>query len=148
MPTYRPTLNQQNRTVQADGHIHGVVVGCQREDDRWLLIRRSETVAAPLGVCFPGGGVDGSETQPQTVVREMQEEVCATVIPLTCVWHSVSSAIPLTLWGWHATLVSSEVTPNPEEVAEILWLTPTEIVNHPDIMPHTDAFLESLLAQL
>ena len=137
---------RQDRTLQADGHLHGVVVGCQREDGLWLLIRRSAMVVAPLRVCFPGGGIDGDETQSETVVREMREEVGVSVVPLGCVWHAVTESISLTLWGWHARLKSSVVTLNPEEVAEILWLKPDEIRRHPDIMPGTEAFLESLLS--
>jgi hypothetical protein len=29
------------RYYQPDGHLHGVIVACQREDGRWLLIRRA-----------------------------------------------------------------------------------------------------------
>ena len=135
---------RQDRTIQADGHLHGVVVGCQREDGCWLLIRRSATVAAPLRVCFPGGGVDGAETQSETVVREMQEELGAVVKPLNRVWHFVSQIHSLTLWGWHADLESGEVSANPDEVAEVLWLSPEQVRSHPDIMPGTENFLAAL----
>ena len=138
---------QQPRTIQPDGHVHGVIVGCQHQDGRWLLIRRSALVVAPLRVCFPGGGIDADEKQPDTVVREMQEEVGAKVTPLNCVWHVVWPEKNLTLWGWHAELASSEVIANPEEVAEILWLSPEEIRSHPDIMPGTELFLASLIDQ-
>jgi len=136
---------QPDRTVQPDGHVHGVVVACQREDERWLLIRRSAVVPAPLKVCFPGGGIDGDESQSETVVREMQEELGVNVEPLNCVWRLVWPESSLTLWGWHAALKSAEVIANPAEVAEIMWLTPDEIRTHPDLMPRTLGFLESLL---
>lgn len=135
----------QGRTIQADGHLHGVIVGCQQDNGRWLLIRRSATVAAPLKVCFPGGGVDADETQSDAAIREMQEEVGALVKPLRCVWRFNWSENALTLWGWHAELLSANVIANPEEVAEILWLTPGEIRSHPDIMPRTEVFLEALI---
>jgi len=140
-------VNQQ-RTIQADGHLHGVIVGCQREDGHWLLIRRSATVAAPLKVCFPGGGIEKEESQSETAKREMKEEVGVDVLPRTQVWHFVSRERSLTLWGWHAELLSTEVRANLEEVDEILWLTESQIRAHPDIMPHTEAFLDSLLENL
>jgi 8-oxo-dGTP pyrophosphatase MutT (NUDIX family) len=140
-------MNQQ-RTIQADGHLHGVIVGCQRDDGRWLLIRRSLSVAAPGKVCFPGGGIDGEESQSETVIREMKEEVTADVIPKSNVWKMVSRERSLTLWGWHAELVSSDVKANPSEVSEILWLTESQILNHPDLMPHTGEFLDCLLSNL
>ncbi len=136
---------EQGRTIQPDGYVHGVIVGCQHKNGRWLLIRRSQTVAAPLKVCFPGGGVDANETQSEAAIREMQEEVGAIVKPLDCVWRFNWTENALVLWGWHAKLLSSKVVANPEEVAEILWLTPDEIRSHPDTMPRTGVFLEALI---
>ncbi len=123
----------------------GVVVACRREDDRWLFIRRSASIRAPLRVCFPGGWVDDGETQIEAAIREMREELDAEVEPLQCVWRHQFTERPLTLWGWLAELKSSTVTPNPLEVHEVLWLTADEAVNHPDILPHTDALIEALL---
>jgi 8-oxo-dGTP pyrophosphatase MutT (NUDIX family) len=124
---------------------HGVVVACQRNDGRWLLIRRSEAVRAPLRVCFPGGWVDDGEDQPTAVVREMREELGAEVVPVQCVWQHCFTERPLTLWGWLAELKSCTLIPNPLEVHEVLWLTADEAVCHPDVLPHTDAFLAALL---
>lgn len=123
----------------------GVVVACRRDDDRWLFIRRSATVRAPLQVCFPGGWVDAGESQIEAAVREMREELNAEVEPLQCVWRHQFTERPLTLWGWLANLKSPGVTPNPLEVHEVLWLTADEAVSHPDILPRTDAFLAALL---
>lgn len=125
---------------------HGVVVACQRADGRWLCIRRSIDVRAPLRVCFPGGWVDDGESHPVAVVREMREELNAEVVPVRCVWHHRFTERPLTLWGWLAELQSLRLTPNPAEVHEILWLTTDELVHHPDVLPHTDAFIAALLA--
>ena len=134
-----------SRYYQPDGHLHGVIVACQRPDSRWLLIRRSATVPAPLQVCFPGGGIDAGEDQETALVREMQEELNAVVTPRKCVWHHRWPERHLTLWGWLADLQSPILTPNPEEVHEVLWLTADEAIRHPDALPNTDAFLEALL---
>ena len=75
------------RTIQADGHLHGVIVACRRDDGRWLLIRRSAHMPGALRVCFPGGGIDGDESQAETVIREMREELGVEVVPLRCVWN-------------------------------------------------------------
>tara|TARA_B100000315_G_C14568631_1_gene584279 strand:- start:1260 stop:1688 length:429 start_codon:yes stop_codon:yes gene_type:complete len=134
----------EQRTIQPDGHLHGVIVACQREDERWLLIRRSATVVAPLQVCFPGGGIDADESQADAVVREMREELDARVTPVARVWHHIYSERAVTLWGWHATLHSSELTANPQEVAEILWLTADEVSSYPDLLPRTIDFMTAL----
>ena len=138
----------QQRTIQPDGHLHGVIVACQREDERWLLIRRSATVVAPLQVCFPGGGIDATEDQADAVVREMREELDAIVTPLNCVWHHIYAERAVTLWGWHAALHSLQLTANPEEVAEILWLTADEVIGHADLLPRTIDFMASLQSQI
>ena len=134
--------------AQPQGRMEGVVVACRQADGRWLLIRRSATVRLPLRVCFPGGWIDAGESQADAVVREMREELNAAVVPLRCVWRHCFGEPPRTLWGWLAELKSTPLTCNPDEVHEILWLTVDEAVHHPDILPHTDAFLAALLRAL
>ena len=134
-----------NRHLQADGRLHGAVVGCERSDGRWLLIRRSESVWSPLKVCFPGGGVDACEAHPEAAVREMREELGAQVELLRCVWYADLRHADITLWGWHADLAGPELTPDPAEVSEVLWLTPEEVRRHPDALPTTAPFLEALV---
>ena len=127
---------------------HGVIVACQRDDGRWLLIRRSAMVRAPFRVCFPGGWIDPGESQEAAAVREMQEELGVEVLPMRCVWQHRFADRPLTLWGWLAELKSPTVTPNPLEVHEVLWLSTDEITKHPDVLPHTDQFMAALLKTL
>jgi len=136
------------QAAQPEAPMEGVVVACQQTDGRWLLIRRSATVRVPLRVCFPGGWIDAGESQAEAVVREMHEELNAEVVPVRCVWRHVFGEPPRVLWGWLAELKSRTVTPNPAEVHEILWLTVDEAVQHPDVLPYTDAFLAALLSAL
>lgn len=133
------------RFLQPDGHLHGVIVACQRADGRWLLIRRSATVPAPLRVCFPDGGLDEGETQAEAVVREMREELAAEVVPVCSTWQHHAPENRLTLWGWLAELRSEQLVPSPDEVHEILWLTADEIATHPDVLPRTNVFMVSIL---
>jgi len=137
-----------SRTLQADGHLHGVIVACQRGDGRWLLIRRSAIVTSPLKVCFPGGGIDGHESQQQTARREMLEELGVDITPLRRVWQQSWPKKKLTLFGWHAKLHSNELHPDPTEVAEVLWLTDAQLLAHPDALPGCNEFLLALIAQL
>lgn len=132
------------RHRQKDGRVHGVVVACRRGDGRWLCIRRSATVPAPLKVCFPGGGIDAGETQSQAVIREMHEELGLTVRPVKCVWRWDSPASELTLWGWTADYDQPTITPADSEVAEVLWLTGEEAIAHPDAMPSMKSCVAAL----
>lgn len=133
-----------SRARQPDGRVHAVIVACRRPaDGRLLCIRRSDRVAAPLRVCFPGGGVEHGEPQATAVVREMREELGVLVEPLRCVWRW--DATPdLTLWGWTATCPTAELTPDAFEVADVLWLTPAEVAAHPDAMPSNKAFVAAI----
>lgn len=132
-----------SRPLQPDGRLHGVVIACRR-GDRWLCIRRSANVAAPLRVCFPGGAVEVGESQPDAVVREMREELGAVVEPTAQVWRWDKPDGPLTLWGWTAQLAPGPLLADPLEVAEILWLTADEAAGHPDGLPTNPLFVASL----
>ncbi len=133
-----------DRPTQADGRVHGVIVGCRRDDGRWLLIRRSEHVIAPGKVCFPGGAVDVDEDYANAARREFREEVGVDVTLVEQVWTMVSDIKPLTLFGWLGTLESFDLQPDPAEVAEVLWLTQREAADHVDALPRTGEFVQAL----
>jgi 8-oxo-dGTP diphosphatase len=121
------------------------VVACRDADHRWLCIRRSATVAAPLKVCFPGGAIESNESQSSAVIREMREELGITVTPIECVWRWDSPTTELTLWGWTADWPGGGIKPDPAEVAEVLWLSADEISDHPDAMPTNRSFISALI---
>ena len=99
--------------------MHGVVVGVRDAGGRWLMVRRSTTVTAPLKVCFPGGAIEVGESQEAAVVREMREELGIDVKPVRCVWRHEFPERNIVLWGWLAELVSTDLRPDPAEIAEV-----------------------------
>ena len=133
------------RPIQPDGRLHGVIAAIRRDDNRWLLIRRSQQVAAPGKVCFPGGGVEVGEDLVTALVREMREELGVSIRPIRQCWKWESPDRPLTLFGWIAELLDNELQPEPAEVSEILWLTAEEAIEHPDAMPTNRDFVTCLL---
>jgi len=133
------------RPIQPDGRLHGVVVGCRGHDGRWLMIRRSRSVAAPLRVCFPGGAVEVAEPLRGAAVRELREELAIDIEPITCVWRHEFDDQRLTLWGWLAEMDGQTPRLDPAEVEEVLWLTDHQIGEHPDVLPYTDLFHAALL---
>lgn len=132
------------RPTQPDGRVHGVIVACQRGDGRWLLIRRSGRVAAPLQVCFPGGAVEPREALPDAAVREVREELGVHVDLLDQVWRHDFDGKALTLFGYLGRLHSHDFAIDPHEVAETMWLTGDEVRTRPDAMARTDVFLDAL----
>jgi len=138
----------QSVQIPDDGRLHGVVAAIRREDGRWLMIRRSAQVArAPLKVCFPGGAVESGESLEAALVREMREELGIDVRPLRCCWRWESPSTPLTIWGYLVRLDSGEPTPNPAEVAEVLWLDADQAANHPDGLPTNREFVACLMEE-
>ena len=133
-----------DRFIHQDGRIHAVAVACEDAAGRWLLIRRSRHVRAPLKVAFPGGTLEEGETQAEAVVREMREELGVEVEPLQAFWSVDFPNRPLTLWAWHARLLSWDLQPCPDEVAEVLWLTPGEATAHPDRTDQMDDYIAAL----
>jgi mutator protein MutT len=132
------------RPLQPDGRVHGVVVAIRRADGRYLCIRRSNTVLAPNKVCFPGGAIEPGESQHDAVVRETREELGIDVRPLKQCWRHDFADKPLTLWGWIAEFLSGEITPDPNEVAETLWLSGREAIDHPDAIATNRDFIACL----
>jgi 8-oxo-dGTP pyrophosphatase MutT (NUDIX family) len=130
--------------IQADGRVHGVVFGCRRADGRWLMVRRSRHVALPGKVCFPGGGMLIDESQEVACVREALEELGVRVTPIRHVWSHEFIDRSITLYGWLATLESDDFRPEEQEIAEVLWLSRSEAVAHPDGLATNAPFIDAL----
>ena len=119
------------------------VVGVIFREERLLIIRRSLTVTAPGRLCLPGGGIEQGETESQALVREMQEELAIDVQPVRRCWRSVTS------WGtnlaWWLANLDDQIVPvaNPDEVAEIHWMTPNEIRTADDMLASLPAFMDA-----
>lgn len=137
-------MKKPARPIQSDHRLHGVIVATQRDDGRWLMIRRSQHVPAPGKICFPGGAIELGESHRAAAAREVREELGITLTPERCVWHKRFSDKPLTLWGWLAPWQQQPLAPDPHEVAEALWLSTDEILNHADALPYTDVFIYAL----
>ena len=96
----------------------GVVAVVVRQR-RFLVIRRSAEVIAPGAFCFPGGGIEGAESEAEALEREFHEELAARIRPLRCIWRSTTR--------WHVELAwwlgeldeSAELVPNPAEVESV-----------------------------
>ena len=136
------------KPIQPDGRVHGVVAAVVREDGHLLLIRRSYTVAAPGKVCFPGGTVEIGEDLTDALHREMHEELGVRIACDKRVWEWNSPDRPLKLFGFLVRIISGELNPAPAEVAEIIWLKPSDAISHPDAMPSNASFVKSLLEHL
>ena len=120
------------------------VIGVVVRNGRLLLIRRGPDVVAPGMYCFPGGGIEGDESEPEALVREFREELGVEIIPVRPIWKSVAPWKVRLSW-WLADLPGdAELNPNPAEVASVHWFAPDEIADLSDSLPSNFEFLAAL----
>lgn len=126
-----------------DTRHRGVVAVVVREG-RFLVIRRSDAVIAPGMIGFPGGGVEGQETEEETLIREIHEELGVTITPVRRIWRSVTPWNVELAW-WLGRIENGQtLSPNPAEVAEIHWFSAGEMRELPDLLESMHHFLDAL----
>ena len=117
------------------------VVAVIFRDQKLLIIRRAMTVTAPGMLCLPGGGIEKGESEQQALVREMQEELEIGVKPVTLCYRSVTSWGTNLAW-WHADLDGQQnPRANPNEVAEVFWMSRDDLRVAKDLLPSLPPFL-------
>ena len=143
--TRRRSVANRCLMTQAPIRRHGAVAIVQ-QSDRLLVIRRSLTVTAPGAYCFPGGGIEPGETEPEALVREFREELGAELSPVRRVWHSITPwRVDLSWWLGYLP-ADAELRANPTEVSEFAWYTPGEMARLPGLLTSNHAFLAALAA--
>lgn len=121
----------------------GAVAVLVREG-RVLVVRRSQWVVAPGAYCFPGGAIEGTESEEEALVREIREELGLTVAPVRRLWQSVTPWHVELAW-WLAKLEDArEPVPDPAEIESALWCTPQEMAALVGLLPSNQAFLDAL----
>ena len=105
-----------------------------------LLIRRSERVACPGTLCFPGGGIEKGERPEEAAKREFFEEVGvairvgAKVAEIKTPSDAILHLFVAELEGTSAR--DPEVKLQPSEASEYVWRTLPELLDDPDFLPN------------
>lgn len=119
-----------------------------QQDGRLLVIQRAQRVVAGGWWCFPGGAIEPGETPQEAVVREVREEIGLQVEPVRQVWTWDRPDGELKLLWWSVRVVGvgeAICQPNPDEVAQVRWVTPRELRALSPVLPSNLAFLDACL---
>lgn len=128
-----------------DPRHRGVVAVVVREE-RFLVICRSERVIAPGMICFPGGGIEDDESEAETLVREIREELGVTITPVRRIWRSVTPWNVELAWWLSRIDDGQSLKPNPAEVASAHWFSADEMRRLPNLLESNHHFLDALEA--
>jgi 8-oxo-dGTP diphosphatase len=120
------------------------VVAVVADGARLLVIRRSRHVLAPGAICFPGGGIELGETEPEALIREIREELDVSLMPTRCLWRSVTPWRVSLAWWLGQLPPDAVLRPNPAEVESVYWLTPAELLELPDLLSGNREFIAAM----
>jgi len=121
-----------------------VVAAIIEKDDKILLAQRPAHADQPGMWEFAGGKVEAGETQPDALIRELQEELGIRAQPSLYVashQREVSQRL-INLHAWHVTHFSGE--PTAHYHSALVWCTPEEALRYnlaPADIPLLEAFI-------
>jgi 8-oxo-dGTP diphosphatase len=104
------------------------VVAVLRKGERLLVIKRAPGVILPGYWAPPSGTIEPGETQEETLVREVGEELGVKATPVSKVWECPTDDDKYLLHWWTADLAPRELHPDPSEVADVRWVTRDEFL--------------------
>jgi len=134
-------------TSQHSGSLRRGVVAVVVRDDRFLVIRRAAEVIAPGKYCFPGGGIEGPESEVEALVRELHEELGVRIRPLRRIWRSTTPWQVDLAWWLGELDEPAELLLNPAEVDSVHWFTIAEMLALAELLDSNRQFLDALAAR-
>jgi 8-oxo-dGTP diphosphatase len=126
--------DRERNSVRGSHPVRRGAVGVIADGEKYLVVRRAAGIPRGGCWCFPGGHLETGETARRAIQRELAEELGLQVIP----WKRLG-AVRLTetryvLAVWQVRPVAGTITPRTEEIAEVRWATPGEILHlHPGL---------------
>ncbi len=115
-----------------------------------LVVRRSENVACPGALCFPGGGIEKDERPEDAAKREFQEEVGIAIrvgAKIAEIKTPANAVLHLFVAEPEEPLERDpEIIFDPSEVVGYEWRTLTELLDDPDFLPNNLEVVRKIVA--
>jgi|GEM_PF-590734 len=141
---YHGDMSQSSSSVSTEPQRRRGVIGVVGQQNKLLIIRRSQWVRAPGAYCFPGGHIEPGESEEAALVREFREELHVDVRPVRRLWQNATTwRVDLT-WWLAAADPDSIYVPHPPEVESFHWLTLDETAALPGLLDSNRVFLEAV----
>lgn len=118
-----------------------------RKSGKTLICSRPKHTELASFMEFPGGKCEATETPEQCIVREIREELGATVIPYDRI-HTLEHVYPdkfVRVIFVRCSLAANSKPPMPLDNQEIKWV-PTDLLHRENLLP-ADLPLAKLLAE-
>ena len=113
-----------------------------------MVILRGRTVRLP-GYWTPlSGTIEVGESQQETLVREVREEVGLDVRAIAKVWECLTDDQAYRLHWWTAQLVGGTLEPDGREVEDARWVTAGEFKELEPTFAGDREFFERVLPSL
>lgn len=104
------------------------VVAVLRRGERVLVIKRGPLALLP-GYWSPlSGRIEPGESQQETVVREVREEIGLEVRPVAKVWECETDDRAFRLHWWLVESAGGEMRLDPGEVSDACWVNDEEFL--------------------
>ncbi len=118
-------------------------------DDRNRILVIQEKHHIKRHYKLPGGALDPGEHISEAVVREVREEtgIESEFLSLNCFrhWHGYRYGKSDIYFVCRLKPLSSEITIDPSEISEALWMPLDEYLNHPDTHPFNKKIVTTAL---
>jgi len=125
--------------------VAGLIIG---DDQRILITQRRADQPMGLQWEFPGGKVEPGEAPVAALVRELAEEL-GVKVEVGRIWDVLFHAYPafdLVMLVYAVRLVAGEV-PQRVEVADLVWVTTSELPGTWDVLPADRPLIDRLVAE-
>lgn len=126
------------------------IVAVIRKGERVLVIKRGPETVLSGYWSPPSGRIEDGETQPETVIREVREELGLEVRPIAKIWECPTDDGGFLLHWWTVEVTGGSLVLDPGEVGDAVWVTaeefrslePTFVGDHEffdEVLPGLDA---------